>query len=202
MNTLRFATMMLALACLLAWCSTVGGCAGGYKNIHLAALDPEDKRAVDATVQAWAEAAQGGELAPLKGECLIEQARVVHTTTAAQFTRECAGWLVNGAASCASQESHQVGLVVYSVPKVILRPGQPSILPTGQSPVAHELVHTGAGCALDLPGTGLNAQDPQHRDPRLFVVASKNPKVQALSVEGRAWLILKQPPVPLTETLK
>jgi hypothetical protein len=178
-NKIRCLTL-LALA--LAACAT----------IQPAHLSDDDRQAVEIFKTAWA----ASSLPALDG-CFVDEARVLHTATARDFERECR-YPVDRAASCISQITKQSGLRVYALPLVVLRPGQASIDSFGGGPVVHELIHWASGCVLDQPGSGLNAQDRDHKDTRLWLVASKDPAVRSASVQGRAASILTQlPPAPL-----
>lgn len=173
-----------AIAILWVACFVCCGCAP-VRPVH---LPDDDRRAVSAFAQAW----EGAGL-PSIGGCHVDAARVVHTTTAAQFEREC-GAHVEDAASCITQVTQQVGMRVEAIPRVVLRPGLASIDTNGGGPIVHELIHWGAGCVRLRPGS--SAQDPQHTDPRLWAGASKDPAIRAVSVQGRAYWALTPDQAP------
>lgn len=156
----------------------------GCTPLSPANLPPDDARAVAAFAQAWSEAG----LPSLAG-CHVEDVRVVHTATAAQFAGLCGALPASGhsgAYSCLSQGTQQVGLAVEAYPVAVLDPGLAPIDTTG-GPIVHELCHAASACVLGSP-------DPRHTDPRLWTAAPGATLAQrTASVQGRARVILGYP---------
>ena len=83
-------------------------------------LAPDEQRAVEAFRAAWSGAGM-----PSLASCHLDRVRVLHTTTATEFTRRCFPYKPEGAASCISQDNVPQGMRVVGLPVVVLRPGEP-----------------------------------------------------------------------------
>lgn len=128
-------------------------------------LAPDEQRAVEAFRAAWTGAGM-----PSLASCHLDRVRVLHTTTATEFTRRCFPYRPEGAASCISQDNVQQGMRVVGLPVVVLRPGEP--VDAKGEPIIHELAHAAYSCAYGGMG------DPLHTDPRVWIGAGGESSVQ------------------------
>lgn len=173
MNTLRWIA-----ACAMVWLAVfVALCSGCAATLRPANLPDHERAAVNAAIAGWREAGL-----PSTDGCLLEYARVLHTTTATEFTRRCFPWKPEGAASCISQDVSK-GFVGKAIPVIVLRPGL--TVDANGEPIIHELDHKAYSCVYGGMG------DPGHDSPRVWVA-----KGGEQSAQGRARALMRGPETP------